>query len=313
MSDYYAFSSIDTAIDRTKSLLWPFKKGIWLRIALISLFTGGFFSFNPFTTGTENFPFQATTGANTFMDHLPVILAIVAAIIIFALIIAYISSVFQFLFVDCLSSKEFAIRKYFKSNLGRGARLFGFQIAMGVILVLIIIAAVVSLFAGVVTELSFTSLTAIIMFFLALFLICIPFMIIMLFTIDFVVPIMLKDKCGVIDGWKRCWTIMKSGWGQTIVYLIMRVILAVIVSILMLIAIMIAAVVLAIPFFVIALFTIGFSSEFFATSALITLLIIFIICLIPVALLISVPFVTFIRYYSLNTLGCMDENYRMTE
>ncbi|WP_243669844.1 hypothetical protein [Methanoculleus chikugoensis] len=39
--DMYAFSRLDGAFQRTKSLLWPIRWGVWLRLALIALFVGG--------------------------------------------------------------------------------------------------------------------------------------------------------------------------------------------------------------------------------------------------------------------------------
>jgi hypothetical protein len=315
MSDYYAFSSIDTAIDRTKSLLWPFNKSIWLRIALISLFLGGFSAFNPFqfTTGSEDMPFSVMN-SQAFLNELPIILAIIGAIIVIAFIFAYISCVFQYLFVECLSKKEFAIRKYFRTNTGRGARLFGFEIGIGIIFAAIIGVALVLLFLGAVTSSpdSISNIGFIITLFLGILLLCIPFGIISLFTIDFVVPIMIKENCKLIEGWKKCWEVMKKDWSQTIIYLIMRVIIGIVVVILMLIAIMIAALILAIPFFIVGIVAIGISSGLF-TPVFITLLVLFILCLIPITLIISVPFVTFERYYSLNVLGCMDDRYMLLE
>ena len=36
-SNYAAFSVLDATINRTKSLLWPFNLGVWLRLAVISV------------------------------------------------------------------------------------------------------------------------------------------------------------------------------------------------------------------------------------------------------------------------------------
>ncbi|WFN37528.1 DUF4013 domain-containing protein [Methanomicrobium antiquum] len=317
MSDYYAFSSIDPAIERTKRLLWPFNKGIWLRIALISLFIGGFTSFNPFqfTSGTDSTEMPSSfAGSDLFMDQLPVILGVVAVIIILALIFGYISCVFQYLFVECLSKNEFAIRKYFKTNTKRGARLFGFELVIGGLLIAVIMIAVFMMIMGF-ASVSIDSMQKVgffISIFLLVLLLSIPIGIIMLFTVDFVVPIMIKENCKLIEGWKKCWGVIKTDWSQTIIYLIMRIIIGIVVFILMFIAIMIAALVLAIPFFIVGLIAVGLNPGSFAI-AFIILLILFILCMIPISLLISVPFITFGRYYSLNVLGLLDNNYTMLE
>lgn len=315
MSDYFAFSSIDTALDRTKSLLWPFQKGIWLRIAFISLFIGGFSSFNPFqfTSDTEDFPF-ITSGSDAFIDQLPIILAVIGIILVIALIFSYISCVFQYLFVECLSKNEFSIRKYFKTNTGRGLRLFGFELLIAIAMIAVIAAAALFLFMGVSDPSSFPGFGYLIMLFLVILLISIPFGIITLFTIDFVVPIMIKDNCNLTDGWRRCFALMKKDWVQTIIYFIMRIILAIVTAILMFIAIMIAALILAIPFFIVGVFgLLALGGGFPLAAVIIILAVLFIICLIPVALLISVPFVAFLKYYILEVLGCMDENYVLLE
>ncbi|MBN2734177.1 MAG: hypothetical protein JXQ82_04890 [Methanomicrobiaceae archaeon] len=314
MTDYYAFSSIDTAIDKTKLLLWPFNRSIWLRIALISLFLGGFSSFNPFQfkTGPQDMPFSAF-GSEVFLNELPLFLIIVAIIILIALIFTYISNVFQFLFVDCLSKKEFAIRKYFRENMGRGARLFGFEILIGLLFSAILAVIIVLMFGGITDTFTAPNFGFIISMFLAIFLLCIPFGIILLFTIDFVVPIMLKEQCGVLEGWKKCWKVLQKDLWQTIIYLIMRIILAIVTSILMLIVIMIAALILAIPFFIAGLIAVGLLGEGVFGTALIILIIIYLICLIPIALIISVPFITFLKHYTLDVLGNMEEKYIMLQ
>jgi len=43
--EMYAFSRLEGAFQRTKSLLWPPQWGIWLRLAVIALFVGGGASF----------------------------------------------------------------------------------------------------------------------------------------------------------------------------------------------------------------------------------------------------------------------------
>ncbi|WOF15727.1 DUF4013 domain-containing protein [Methanoplanus sp. FWC-SCC4] len=314
MSDYFAFSSIDDAISKTKALLWPFNWSIWLRIAIISFFVGGISGINPFqfTSPSGNGSIDSA-GINEIMNIMPIIIAITALIIFLALIFGYLSSVFQFVFVDCLSKEEFTLRKFFRQELGRGARLFAFQILLAIAFVAIIIIAGLLMFAGIsgFGDIPNTAiLGAIISVFLLVFLLSIPVLIVTLFTIDFVVPIMIRENCGIIEGWKHCWSVMKKDWWQTIVYLVMKIILSIVVMLLMFIAIMIAALIIAIPFFILALLALGFAA---GEAAFVLLLIVFIILLIPVALLMSVPFATFLKYYSLDVLGKMEPNYKMIE
>lgn len=316
MTEYFAFSKIDSALDKTKAILWPFNLGIWLRLALISFFAGGITAINPFQfTGDPSDMGEFNTampGMGGFPD-LTLILLIVFAVVIIALIFGYISAVFQFIFVDCLRTKEFRIRHYFSERAGKGARLFGFDLALSILLIAIIAIVMIALIAGIMGAAS--GAMNIIFFFtmmLAIIIIAIPIALLFMLTIDFVVPIMIAKNCGVIEGWKECWSVMGRGWLQVIIYIIMKFILSIVIMIIMVIIAVIAAIIIAVPFLLAFLATIGLSSGTIFSPVAIILLIACIIILIPIVLIISVPFVTYIRMYSLEVLGGIAPEYSMT-
>ena len=313
MADYYAFSGIDDATEKTKGFLWPFKWSIWWRIAVISLFTGGLgglnfpYSSNNYTNSIDSS--QLAAGFSGMSGLIEILLWLILAIILVVIVFTFLSSVFQFVFVRCLSENKFMLRKNFAENIGNGLRLFGFWIVLiAVTIIAVAVFFVLLLSAGGLFHAPKVLLIvpAIILFLLFLLIIGI----IGIFTTDFVVPVMLKDNCGIIEGWKKCWGILKSSPSQSLVYLVMRIIIAIALAIiLMLFAIV---VVLAIGLPLLALFYLSGLGLGFSPLH-ITLLVIFLVIAIPVLLIISVPFNTFLRVYSLSVLGKMNPDYKMLE
>jgi hypothetical protein len=310
MANYFAFSGIDDATEKTKGFLWPFKWSVWWRIAVISLFTGGLGGLNfPYSSNNYTNPIDSSQLATGFSELAGIILWLILAFILVAIVFTFLSSVFQFVFVRCLSENKFMLRKNFAENIGNGLRLFGFWIVM-------IIAAIIAALVFFVLILSAGGLfhapnilliiPAIILFLLVLLIIGI----IGLFTTDFVVPVMLKDNCGIIEGWKKCWGILRNSPSQSIVYLVMRIIISIVLAIILLVFVIVVVLAIGLPF----LALIHLSGLGLAFSPLhITLLAIILIIAIPILLIISVPFNTFLRVYSLSVLGKMNPEYKMIE
>jgi hypothetical protein len=314
-STYAALSVLDAAINRTKSLLWPFKLGLWLRIAVISFFVGGTgagFNFHAGGSSPGGVPGVNILGVgNSLLSNVVFnYLLIVAAILIFVLAMWLLGAIFQFVFVDCLRTGEVSLRRYFGPRTGKGFSLFLFQLGLGLIIFLIIAVPVALLilagggFASGVPSLAV--IPGFLLLFAAILLIALFMGLIMLFTIDFVVPIMIRDDCGVIDGWHTCWGIIRTEWKQALVYAITKFLLGIATGIIMLIVVIIAALVIAIPFVIIGILAAGAGGS---VPINITLLVLFFVVMLPVGLLISVPFVTFLRYYSLEVLAAIAPAY----
>jgi hypothetical protein len=313
VSKYAAFSVLDAAINRTKSLLWPFSLGVWLRLAVISFFIGGAGGgFNAPSGGPSyNVPGGEIPGLeNAILSNLGIILLVIALFLIFLVVVWLIGAIFQFVFVDCLRTGDVSLGRYFRPRTGKGIRLFLFQLGLGLIVFLIVAVPILLLIitvGGFESNIASLAVIPFLMVFIGgILLLALAVGLIMLFTIDFVVPIMIRDDCGLIDGWRSCWQIIRSEWKQALVYAIVKFLLGIAVAILMLIAIIIAALALAIPFVIVGILVAaagGFAPAYIA------LLVLFILFLIPVSLLISVPFVTFLRYYSLEVLAAIAPGY----
>lgn len=314
MTEYVALSEIDSAIRRTRDLLWPFRKGIWLRIALIALFIGwGGAGFpQPTWPSDSDFPSDAFTGFSTpgaLPDMAGLIIAVFLLIIALALLYMLIGSIFQFVFVDCIRMRNVKIRDYFSPRAGKGIRLFLFQIGIAV-LFLLLLAALIIPFIILARGFAFPAVVSLLLFLPVLIILAIIVGIIQLITIDFVVPIMIQKDCGVIDGWKEFYSIISTQWMQGIIYLIVRFLAALGAGVVMILLTLLALGIVAIPFLVVG-FILYAAMPMANISILLPLLIPYLIIAIPVVLLISVPFVTFFRTYSLAVLGRLDSGYAL--
>ncbi|WP_220682081.1 DUF7544 domain-containing protein [Methanofollis formosanus] len=301
-NDLYAFSAIDAAISRTKSLLWPFNAGVWLRLAVIALFIGGAGGFNPFSYnfgGADQFD-QAAVPADLGLSD-PTILLIVGAVLLLSLLFLYLGSVFQFVFVDCLSSGEISLSRTFGMRTGKGLRLFLFQLLLILLLIAAMVLLVMLFIVPAATVGNASILVGLIVLIPAILLLAILFGVVFLFTTDFVVPVMVAEDCGVIAGWKKVWGFLVADLKNAAVYLITRFVLGIVVGIAMFILVLLVLLIVGIPLGGIALLAMALVGDA-ALALFILLLVIGMLIAIPLLLLVQVPFVTFFRYYALLVL-----------
>ena len=296
--DMYAFSRLDGAFQRTKSLLWPIRWDVWLRLALIALFVGGGVSF-PNTSGYTFEEGDLPPGVvESLPDIAPLIVAFILIVLVIALIWWIIGTVMQFVFVDMLRTGDIHIRPFFGERLGKGVRLFLFQVGLTLILILAMMALILML-VGIGG--SGVGGAAFILVFIPFILVAaLLFGIIFLLTTDFVVPIMIHEDCGVIEGWRRLFGVMSGQFWQIVVYIVTRLILGLIAGIVQAVIVILALLIIAIPFVLVGIVLLAAIQA--NIVLLLALLIPYLIIAVPVALLIAVPFVTFFRYYGLLVL-----------
>ena len=305
--DMYAFSRLDGAFQRTKSLLWPIRWDVWLRLALIALFVGGGVSF-PNTSGYTFEEGDLPPGVvESLPDIAPLIVAFILIVLVIALIWWIIGTVMQFVFVDMLRTGDIHIRPFFGERLGKGVRLFLFQVGLTLILILAMMALILML-VGIGG--SGVGGAAFILVFIPFILVAaLLFGIIFLLTTDFVVPIMIHEDCGVIEGWRRLFGVMSGQFWQIVVYIVTRLILGLIAGIVQAVIVILALLIIAIPFVLVGIVLLAAIQA--NIVLLLALLIPYLIIAVPVALLIAVPFVTFFRYYGLLVLEGLAPEYRL--
>ncbi len=242
--------------------------------------------------------------AESLPEIAPLIVAFIVVVLAVALLWMLVGAAMQFVFVDMLRTGDIHIRRFLGERFGKGVRLFLFQVALTLILVLGVAALAFMLFGlsgagvGVAAPLLLLALIPVILVMALLF------GVVFLLTTDFVVPIMIHEDCGVIEGWRRLIGAISAGFWQTVVYVLAGLVLGLIAAIVQTILVILALVVIAIPFILIGIVLLA------AVQANYVLLLVLLIA-IPVALLIAVPFVTFFRYYGLLVLEGLAPEYRL--
>jgi hypothetical protein len=307
-ANYYAFCAIDLAVARTKNILIPIKRGVWLRLALIAFFVGG--SFGGFeTTWQENHSFPQSIPAIDLACIGPELLTIFAAIIAFGLCYALLSGIFQFIFFDAIREDKIVIKQYFSREIGNGLRYFCFVFAISVIFFTLLALPAALILSGAAPggmETSAQRASLVIGYVAYVLALVIPYLVIVMFTTDFVIPIMRLDNCGILAGWKRCFMLFRGRRRQAVVYTGMKILFLLVMGIIVGILVGITAVLFGIPVFLLAAATgwapigIGPYSVIFA---------VYLSSVVFLGLLFSVPFITFFRCYSLYVLGYLDQAY----
>ncbi|KPN30122.1 hypothetical protein SY89_00844 [Halolamina pelagica] len=127
----YALQDIDDAIAATRSFLWPFDFGRWLKLAFVVFFLGGTGSANPAQFGnttsstTPSDPGQLPSLSEIVNSLTPtewaIIGAIVGAIILIGVGFAFVGAVMEFVFVESIRRERVSIRSYWGSAGGRAA------------------------------------------------------------------------------------------------------------------------------------------------------------------------------------------------
>ncbi|KPN30121.1 hypothetical protein SY89_00843 [Halolamina pelagica] len=125
------------------------------------------------------------------------------------------------------------------------------------------------------------------------------------FTTQFVVPVMIAENRNVLAAWRRFWPTLTGQWKQYLVYVFVRFVLSIAVGLVVGIVTFVGMLILAIPFVIVGVGGVALLSvSEIAGGALIAITIaLFVLLLFVLALLLSVPVQTFLRYYALLVLG----------
>ncbi|WP_415378649.1 hypothetical protein [Halosimplex sp. TS25] len=317
-----ALSDLDDAIDATKRFLTPFDRVRWFRLAVVMFFVGGagfsFPGFPGFGGGSDpGQPMPGEPGPDITPQVTTELLVLIAGIILVGLLAFLLYSVaaatMEFVFVASLRDEEVRLRRYFKRYWRKGLRLFVFRFLVWTVSG----GGAVAALLGVGTAMSGWPPTAwsdgaI----LAVILLAIPvFLLIALvvgtllgFTTMFVVPVMLREDRGVIGGWRRFWSTLVGNLVEFVAYLFVSFLLSIAVGMAVGFLLVLGAIALAVPFLVVGvplLLVLGFSGA--GGLVAIVLVLAYLLLLFVVALLVQVPFQTFLRYYALLVLGDVDD------
>lgn len=305
----HAFEAIDDALEATKSLLLPFDRGVWFRLALVVIFAGATvnlptsgFNYQTDTEGGVTTPQVSDVFAEISETVLLVVAVAVVVGLLFLLSLIFVASVMEFVFVESLRSETVRIRHYWRRHWRRGVRLFGFRLAVGVLALLVLGAVFVGVFLPALQAGEPVADGHLVWVTLILVLTFIVAGLVNGFTTAFVVPVMLLEDRGVIDGWRRLWPTIRSEWKEYLVYVVLSWVFAAALGILVMIAAVVGSVLLAIPFVIVGL--LAFLLPTMAGLALIALLVLVYVTVVVLgAMLLQVPVKSYLRYYALFILG----------
>lgn len=328
---WYAVDAVDDAIDATRRFLFPFSLVRWTKLAIIALFIGGSSASGnvsnlPSLGGELNGPISPETGqvptaSGLVPSGIPpisteLLVAFAAGIAGFAVIVTIVSTVLKFVFYDALRTDEVLLWRPFKRRFLQGIRLLLFQI---VVSVLIFAPFAIAGYGLYVTEPQIPSRVALLTAAALLLLLAFLFWILLLrFTDDFVVPIMVLENQTVLGAWSRFWPTLTAEWVQFLVYLVVYFFLALGIGIgQSIVTIILGGIVVALGA-IVGLVVVGILGGFAAALesviglALLAILVVVVILALAVVILpIRVLVLTYLTGYQLAVLGGANDSFML--
>jgi hypothetical protein len=261
-----AVDTIQLAFHHTKrQLIQPFRFWQWTRLAVVGLLAG-----ETGSSGGANFPTNFNIPRNsgsprhllsqTFPDIDPatliVLIAIlVAAVLVFAIGMMYVSSVMRFILFDSILMKECRIRQGWARRQGIGWHYFlwqvGFSLAtLGGLAILLGIPAGFGYAMGWFNQPREHLVPLIvggILLFFALLMFFVGIAVVHVMTKDFVVPQMALEGVSAVEGWRRLWPMLQGEQGGYAIYILMKIVLALGAGIVVAIATFIIVLIILVP------------------------------------------------------------------
>lgn len=318
---YSAVDAVESAYGATKSLLLPFELRRWLVLGVVVFFASGATGFNinansgavdvP-TPGPGPGPGPGMPQPGLVFDT-PVIVAGIAIALLLLVVFTFIGAVMEFVFVRIATTRDVRIRGPFGANTSKGVSLFVFRL----LLAFVVLATALFLFAlvfgigvaGLVVALLLSPV--VLLGLLALYLVH-------RFTIDFVVPVMLAEDTGLVEGWRAFVPELRENPGEYATYALVRFALGVAAGIVSGIGTALVAIVVGIPFAVIGLVLfgleaiVGLGSALFVVGGIVVALFAIAVTVASVVV-IQVPVSTYLRYYPLFVLADVSPAYDLLD
>ncbi|MFC4357536.1 hypothetical protein ACFO0N_06170 [Halobium salinum] len=220
---WHALDAVDDALSSTRRFLRP-SLGRWLRLAVVVFFLGvtsSISSVQNLTNVPQTQPNPGTTPGVSGGPDLLLVAAFAAGAVLLLLVLGTISSTMKFVLVDMLRTDEIRIRRWFRTRVGKGFRLLLFETVVVVLMAAPIAVGVWALvFAdGVAPN---VGLAGIALGVLALA----PYLfvggLLLSFTNQLVVPVMVATDGGVLRSWRRLWPTLRGQPRQFLAYLVSR-------------------------------------------------------------------------------------------
>lgn len=243
--------AISPAIERTKRQLFaPFRFRHWIRLATLCLLTGEMTGGGGGGVTGLNLPIPKTNqGGRSLLnpaewpnqvdprliEFLPWIVAGVVVIFALALVVVYVASVFRFVVFETVLYDRCELMNGWRRWQRQGSSYFLWLIGFGLACFLAVIVLIggplyLAWLAGVFSQpgehIALLVLGGVLLFLLAATLILVS-AVGSVFTKDFVVPVMALENVGVLAGWRRVLPMLAADKGAYVVYVLMKMVLAV--------------------------------------------------------------------------------------
>lgn len=298
-----AVDDLRDSIEATRNFLTPVRAGVWLRLAIVALFVGGFGTGFPSIPSGDVGPAEEQApdvGTEALPEDVLVAVAVALGFLFLVwLIFAFISAIMEFVFIESLRSMDVRVRRYSNENVGRGIRLFGFRVFLVLTALLIGGTPVAATLLGLDGLEGAAGTVIAALFAIAVYVV---YAIVNRFTSEFVAPVMLLEGRGVLSAWRRFWSTLGSNWAEYAVYLILVWIIQAAVGLAVGILMLTGGIVVAIPFVLLAAAFVLLLGDIGAVLAAIVVLA-GVVAFALFALLVQVPVVSYFKYYALLLLG----------
>lgn len=328
---WYAIESVDSAIDATRSFLFPVEPLAWLKLAVITIFVGvggggGVSTATNLANAPANLPADPTEPG--VPEQLPaalpvepwVVVAVVAVAALIGLVLTLVAETLRFVFYDALRTQTVRLRGPARRRVGQAVRLFGFKLLVNIAFGLPFVLGGAVLWTVGIDALSDTTLAVGVVFGgLAAVVAFVLYSLLIRGTDEFVVPLMVVSDAGVLDGWRQFWPTVRSQPAQFVVYIIIHFLLLLAISIGQSI---IAALVFGIIGTISALVGLlvvfglfgGLSAALASTAGIIALgglVVLTVLVAIVVYLPVSIVVLTYVISYEISVLEAADDDFQL--
>jgi hypothetical protein len=252
---------LDKAWARMKLVLFqPWDAGKWFVIGfcawLAQLGQHGFSNpggaFNVGSGNSHQSGVQAREGFEQAREYVtsnlywlgPIILAVVIFGIGLWVVITWLNSRGQFMFLHCVSRNVAEVAVPWREYARQGNSLCLFRLALGIVgllaigtLVALLVVAIIGMVSAGRPDVGGIALA--VGSFLTLLVLGLTFFLIGKLTTDFVVPIMLVRRCRCLAGWRELIRLFSGHLGHLLLYLLFQIVIAIIISSIVLVVILI--------------------------------------------------------------------------
>jgi MFS family permease len=241
------------------------------------------------------------------------IAALVASLLVLGIILMYVGSVMRFILFDSVLAGECKVGEGWSRRQGPGFRYFVWKLlyvlaSLAFFAVVIGIPAAFTVAGGWYKEPG-EHLAPLILGGILLFLVVVIFSlvaaVVFVLTKDFVVPQMALEGVGVFEGWRRLWGMMNAEKGDYAIYIVMKIVMAIVAAVVIGVAGLILAVFFVVPTAILGVVGVvaGKSAGLTWNAGTITLAVvvgcIFLFCFLYLVSLVSVPAIVFFPAYSI--------------